>query len=554
MSIDTFEEWLDGFFASYYERRPVNATFAGVHEYDDQLPDYSEEDVRAALEEIRHLQSVGEAFAPAELSESQQLDQQLAMGALDIQHWELEGNHFHRSNPCLYTGEAIFGVFSLFLTDYAPLSERVDAAVSRMHAIPSLLATARNHLHAVPTHWLWRARDEIQAARDFFGEDVERLMDAKGIEDDRFREAARVALTAFERFADHLDTVEQADDHGAGADALELVVAKGHFREESLHEIRKLGREELDRAQQALVDGLEQFDADTPEAALAELQERHPSVEEYYDRHAEIWTECRDVADGRFIDWPDYPLEFEPRPQWVRRAAQNLYFLFYRAPAPHDDIEPVTYLLEPVDPEMVEETQQERLRRWNTSQIKLNHVAHHGGLGHHVQNHRAYTRADSRIGEMAAVDTASRIALCCGGTMAEGWAPYATELLAETDFLTSLEEYSLHQTRRRMAARAVVDVDLHCGAMSADEAITFYRDEAEMSESGARYEVAKNSMFPGMALMYLLGTKTVFDLRTDLKDALGEAFDLQAFHEDLLSSGSVPVSLKAEQLREAYVE
>ncbi len=37
-----FNKWLDDFFHSYYRHRPVNATFIGVHDYDDRLPDFSE--------------------------------------------------------------------------------------------------------------------------------------------------------------------------------------------------------------------------------------------------------------------------------------------------------------------------------------------------------------------------------------------------------------------------------------------------------------------------------------------------------------------------------
>ena len=41
--VPEFTIWLDDFFAAYYHHRPVNATFIGVHQYDDQLPDYSEQ-------------------------------------------------------------------------------------------------------------------------------------------------------------------------------------------------------------------------------------------------------------------------------------------------------------------------------------------------------------------------------------------------------------------------------------------------------------------------------------------------------------------------------
>jgi hypothetical protein len=46
-------DWLDRFFASYYRHRPVSATFIGVHEFDDRLPDYSAGGVAALLSETR---------------------------------------------------------------------------------------------------------------------------------------------------------------------------------------------------------------------------------------------------------------------------------------------------------------------------------------------------------------------------------------------------------------------------------------------------------------------------------------------------------------------
>jgi len=552
MTAASFDTWLDDFFASYYRRRPVNATFIGRHGHDDRLPDLSPEGVDRAIEEISSLQARLEEHPPETLSETQQLDRRLAAGALAIQEWEYDGDHFHRSNPCIYTGEAIFGVLSLFLTEFAPLDQRVSDAVSRMRAIPGLLEQGMENIDSAPEAWLWRARDEVAAARAFFDDGIETLAAQKGIENPAVEEAAATALEAFERFEAHLNTIPGTTDYAAGETALELVVNRGHFREESLAEIVSLGEEQLAAAQTGLQDGLDEFDAETPAGVLDGLKDDHPSVEEYYERHTELWEQCREIADGRFIDWPDYPLEFVPRPEWVREAAQDLYFLFYRAPAPFDDITPVKYLLEPVDESLQPTEQEQRLRRWNTAEIKLNHVAHHGGLGHHVQNHRAYTECDSRVGRMAAVDTPYRIALCCGGTMAEGWSPYATELMAETEFLTAREEYSLHATRRRMAARAIVDVKLHTGEMSGAEAMGFYQKEAGMGEWGAKYEVVKNSMFPGMALMYLLGTKTIRDLRADLADRLGEEFELTAFHEDFLSAGSIPVTLNAQRMRENH--
>ena len=227
------------------------------------------------------------------------------------------------------------------------------------------------------------------------------------------------------------------------------------------------------------------------------------------------------------VTWPEYPIRYVPQPVWARGAAPFLYFLPYRAPAAFDDVTPVEYLVPPIESDMPEAEQQRRLRATNDSVITLNHVVHHGGLGHHIQNYYAY-RAASRIGRVAAVDCASRIAMFCGGTLAEGWACYATELAGELGCLTPLEQYAEQQSRLRMAARAIVDIRLHRGEFSLADATDFYRDTVGMPVEAAESEAVKNSMFPGAAVMYLVGTDQIHDLRRDLAAREGSSFNLRA--------------------------
>jgi uncharacterized protein (DUF885 family) len=183
----------------------------------------------------------------------------------------------------------------------------------------------------------------------------------------------------------------------------------------------------------------------------------------------------------------------------------------------------------------------------NDAAITLNHVVHHGGLGHHVQNWHAF-RAASRVGQIAGVDCASRIAMFCGGTLVEGWACYATDLMDEIGFLTPLESLSEAQSRLRMAARAAADVALHTGAATLAEITTFYEREAGMTPEASHTEAVKNSMFPGAAMMYLVGTDAIHDLRDALQTRDGADFSLRAFHDRFLSHGAIPVTLIAQDM------
>ena len=61
----------------------------------------------------------------------------------------------------------------------------------------------------------------------------------------------------------------------------------------------------------------------------------------------------------------------------------------------------------------------------------------------------------------------------------------------------------------------------------------------------ARAEAVKNSMFPGAAVMYWLGTRAIHDLRQAAEARDGSAFSLKRFHDRLLSFGAIPVPLIA---------
>ncbi|HSG49025.1 MAG TPA: hypothetical protein VLA43_14485, partial [Longimicrobiales bacterium] len=200
------QRWLDDFFRAYHAHRPVNATFVGVHAHDHRLPDHSDGglgDLVAGMEgllaRVRRLEGerwgpgspasgpdperpgtpAGGGEAPAAMeARAEALDLRLATGFLKISLWEAQSGHGPRGNPTFYTGEAIFGVLSLFLSDFAPLAERVESAIQRLEAVPVFLEEGRRRLVAGPGchgEWTRRALRECQGALAFLGEGVEAL-------------------------------------------------------------------------------------------------------------------------------------------------------------------------------------------------------------------------------------------------------------------------------------------------------------------------------------------------------------------------------------------
>jgi hypothetical protein len=507
-----FSAWLDSFFAAYYRRRPVNATFIGVHTYDDRLPDLSERGIAESRAEAEELLRSLESLPVESLSQFESLDRQLAEGFLHIQQWESTSLHFGPTNPVHFTGEAIFGLASLLLH---PTDQRLAAAAKRLEQTLALLETGMAQIHSAPEAWIQRARHECEGGGLLI----------QDITYPELRHGAERAAEAFARFDAFLQhDVTPTHNYACGAEAFELLLKYGHMATTDAAGLERLALERIALEEEAL-----RSPSPEPDAPHSDGN--------YLSRFDKLWREVRDLATSHdVVTFPDWPVRFVERPTWAKRAAPYLYFLPYRAPPPFDALPVVDYLTPPGA---------------DDSTIKLNHVVHHASLGHHVQNWFA-ARSESRIGQIAAVDCASRIAMLCGGTLAEGWANYATDL-AEDFFpglLTPAERHGQHRARLRMAARAVVDVRLHQGRFTLQDAIDYYTAQVGMAASAARAEAVKNSLFPGAACMYLLGWDGIWHLRREL-ESRANSFSLRAFHDRFLSFGSVPVSLIAQAMLES---
>jgi uncharacterized protein (DUF885 family) len=115
--------------------------------------------------------------------------------------------------------------------------------------------------------------------------------------------------------------------------------------------------------------------------------------------------------------------------------------------------------------------------------------------------------------------------------------------MEEIGFLTPLEQIAQQHTRVRIAARAVADLSFHSGVMTQADAVRLYIERAHMGEAAAHGEAVRNTMFPGTAVMYWLGTRELHRLRASMRQRQGERFSLRAFHDRVLSYGAIPVML-----------
>lgn len=136
---------------------------------------------------------------------------------------------------------------------------------------------------------------------------------------------------------------------------------------------------------------------------------------------------------------------------------------------------------------------------------------------------------------------------------AEGWALYAERLAWELGFLENpYDDLGRLQAEMFRAVRLVVDTGIHYKRWSRERAIRYMMDHTGMPESEVISEIERYFVMPGQALAYKIGMLKFLQLREQARDELGEAFDVRAFHDLLLTGGDMPLEI-AEQRVERWI-
>lgn len=140
-----------------------------------------------------------------------------------------------------------------------------------------------------------------------------------------------------------------------------------------------------------------------------------------------------------------------------------------------------------------------------------------------------------------------------GGYVAysEGWALYAESLGKELGLFTDpYQWYGRLSDEMLRAMRLVVDTGLHAKGWSRERAIRYMRDNSSLAESDVVAEVERYLVMPGQALGYKVGELEIRRLRREAEAALGERFDIKAFHRVVLRAGQVPLDVLGVLVRE----
>ncbi|MDY7230810.1 DUF885 domain-containing protein [Hyalangium rubrum] len=130
------------------------------------------------------------------------------------------------------------------------------------------------------------------------------------------------------------------------------------------------------------------------------------------------------------------------------------------------------------------------------------------------------------------------------GAYIEGWGLYAESLGYELGvYKDPYSKFGRLASEMLRAVRLVVDTGLHSKGWTRDQAITYFRENSGEPEHDIIVEVDRYIVNPGQALSYKVGELKIHELRTQASQALGSRFDVRAFHDVVLGSGALPLSV-----------
>ena len=517
----------DDYYAWRNENYPVRSSDAGLHTWDDRLTDYSPAKIAERAEHVRSLLDKVRAIKTDTWPKDARIDWILFRAELESVDFGNRILKFAQTNPQIYTGECTNAIFSLLKKDYDTPRKRALAATARLKQMPGLLQQGLSNLQKPVKLYAQLAIQSARSIDPLLNKSLMALdVDLAPNEHDELIKARDVALTALHTYADELEKrlPKMVDFSAMGEANYNYYLKHVLLLPLNGNEVEMIGRAELARyrALEALLPDPKLADPD-PKRAAQIPPDQESFLKAYESREAEMISFLK---EHNLVTLPDYlgPFQIRQLPDAFKPTSPGG---FMNPPGVYDKDSTGFFFIPTYNPE----SKNFYIRAAIEDPRPI--LGHEGIPGHFLQLSIANHLNDEIRRQHE--DT----------VFIEGWALYGEEMLMRTGLYpnNSPAQGQILRLSRYRAARIGVDVNLHTGRWSFEQAVKYFMDAGGLDREAAEGEAAGAASSPTQKISYIIGKWQIMNLLGRYKDKQGENFRLGQFHDDLIKNGSLPVSV-----------
>ena len=533
---DRWPEFAAGFIESSFRADPGFAVQAGRHEFDGQLADWSAGGIAAEVTRLHAVRSEVQTFDPAALTESEQLEREIVLTAIDDSLFWRERAQFPFTNPAWYLGQLDPDVY--LNRNYAPLATRMRGYIGYLRAIPKVAAEIRANLRTpLPPSFVQRGIADFGGYAQFFRNDGPKVFAAvqDGAAQKELAEASAAAAAAMTGLKAWLEGERpRATGRFALGEPLFLEMLRATERVEvPIAQLLEVGRADLERNTQALEAACAQYLPGGTLRACVERMRAHKPEGGAVEGARRQLAELREFIVAKHI----VSIPNDEVPQVAEAPPYNRSnFAYINVPGPYEKGVASSYKIAPPDPSW---SAQERAE-YIPGRARLLYTSVHEVWPGHFLQFLYSNRNPSKVA-----------ALWVGYAYAEGWAHYCEEMMWEQGLGNSDAEQHIGQLTDALLrdVRFLSAIGLHTQGMTLAESDRMFREQAYADAGNARQQAARGTFDP-QYLKYTLGKLMIRKLRADWvarqPGATASADPRQywqAFHDRFLSYGGPPIPL-----------
>ena len=471
------------------ENYPVASSEAGLHTWDNRLTDYSAAKIAERAQHVRKLLDQVRATKIEKWTKDNRIDWLLFRAQLEEVDFGERVLKLEQTNPLTYVNECSSAIFSLLKKEYDTPRNRALSAAARFKAMPGLFAEAEKNLQKPVRLY---AQLAIQSARNIdplFKESTAPLAkDLSEAERADFEKSRDGALAAIHGFADRLEKKlpRMVDFAPMGEANYNYYLKHVLLLPLNAVQVEMLGRAELARyrALEALLPDPSMADPN-PERAKSVPPDQEAFLKAYESREAEM---IDFLKSHQLITLPDYLGKFEIRqlPEAFKPTSPGG---FMNPPGVYDK-DPVGFFFIPTyNPK----SKNFYLRAAIEDPRPI--LGHEGIPGHFMQ----LSIANHLPNEIRRQNQ--------NGVFVEGWALYGEEMLMRTGLYPegSAAQGQILRLSRYRAARIGVDVNLHTGKWTFEQAVNYFMEAGGLDREAAEGEAAGAATQPTQKIWYITG-------------------------------------------------